>query len=83
MKTWITYNAIFSYDTDGITVTFPDLPECITCGFSREEAIRMATEALELCLESYNSNNMPTPSSFETISLSDNQEIVPKSIQRK
>lgn len=31
------YPALFDYDDDGITVTFPDLPGCITCGNTDEE----------------------------------------------
>ena len=36
------YPAIFDFDEDGITVTFPDLPGCITCGDSQEEAFKNA-----------------------------------------
>ena len=42
------YPAIFDFDNDGITVTFPDLPGCITCGDCQEEAFRNAKEVLEL-----------------------------------
>ena len=44
------YPAFFVYADDGITVTFPDLPGCITCGDSYEEALSMAKEALALNL---------------------------------
>lgn len=44
------FPCIFSYDDDGITVTFPDLKGLITCGETDEEALFMATEALELHL---------------------------------
>ena len=42
------YPAIFHYATDGISVEFPDLPGCITCGATTDEAMNMAKEALEL-----------------------------------
>ena len=42
------YPAIFDFDNDGITVTFPDLPGCITCGDCQEEAFRNAKEVLAL-----------------------------------
>ena len=48
------YPAIFTYAEDGISVEFPDLPGCFTFGKDEEEALRMATEALELhlyCME--------------------------------
>ncbi|PNB45827.1 pilus assembly protein HicB, partial [Pseudomonas sp. GW456-E7] len=44
------YPALFDYDDDGITVTFPDLPGCITCGNTDEEALTMAKEAMALHL---------------------------------
>ena len=30
---------------------FPDMPNIVTCGFSRDEALAMAKEALDGCLE--------------------------------
>lgn len=44
------YPALFLYEPEGITVTFPDLPGCITCGNDAEEAFRMAREAMALHL---------------------------------
>jgi antitoxin HicB len=41
-----------SDETDGgFVVTFPDIPEAITQGETREEALAMAQEALEAALE--------------------------------
>ncbi|NLA90288.1 MAG: antitoxin HicB [Synergistaceae bacterium] len=40
------YPAIFSHDDDGITITFPDLPGCISCAQTDEEALHMARDAL-------------------------------------
>ncbi len=40
------YPAIFSHDNDGITITFPDLPGCISCAQTDEEALHMARDAL-------------------------------------
>ena len=36
------YPAIFTYEDDGISVEFPDLPGCLTCVDTTEEAIKMA-----------------------------------------
>ena len=46
------FPAILSYADDGITITFPDIPGCISEAQSDEEAINNATEALELWLAS-------------------------------
>ncbi|WP_379147444.1 type II toxin-antitoxin system HicB family antitoxin [Paenibacillus sp. sgz500992] len=53
------YYAKFEFAEDGITVTFPDLPGCISCGYSTEEAIGMAKEALSLYLEDMDENTIP------------------------
>lgn len=41
------YWAAFHYAEDGISVRFPDLPGCLTCGYSDDEAHAMAREVLE------------------------------------
>ena len=46
------YPAIFLKEEDGrYSVSFPDIPEAITCGKNLENAIEMAKECLGLCLE--------------------------------
>ncbi len=45
----------------GYTVTFPDLPGCITEGDTLEEALRMAREALELHLYGMEEDGDPIP----------------------
>ena len=52
----IIYPAVFLQEDDGITITFPHLPGCISCADSFEEAYDMAKEAMELFLEDYISN---------------------------
>jgi len=52
-------------DVDGgFVVTFPDIPEAITQGETREEALKMAQEALETALEFYfeDKRAVPAPS---------------------
>ena len=44
------YPAFFYYDSDGISIEFPDLPGCLPCAQSSEEAFRNAKEALGLHL---------------------------------
>lgn len=45
--------ALFEYADDGITVTFPDLPGCITCGVTEEEALVMAKDALSVYIAAF------------------------------
>lgn len=47
------YPARFDQGDDGITVTFRDVPEAITCGFDEAEAMSMASDALETALSLY------------------------------
>ena len=44
------YPAIFTEDTDGILVDFPDLPNCYTDGTTIAEAFENAEDALALAL---------------------------------
>jgi antitoxin HicB len=44
-----------------ILVRFPDVPEAITCGIDRAEALAMAKEALELSMEFYFEDMRPVP----------------------
>ena len=48
----------------GFVVTFPDIPEAITQGETKEEALAMAQEALETALEFYfeDKRTVPAPS---------------------
>ena len=45
-------------------VTFPDIPEAITCGWSWQEAVEMAEDCLAVALSFYTDDNedIPTPS---------------------
>jgi len=45
----------------GFVVTFPDIPEAITQGETREEALEMAKEALGLALEFYFDDKRAVP----------------------
>lgn len=57
-----TFAAVFEPDdTQGYTVTFPDLPGCITEGDDFEEAARNAKEVLELHLYGMEEEGMPIP----------------------
>ena len=44
------FPALFYYDDDGISIEFPDLPGCLPCAQTSEEAFHNAKEALGLHL---------------------------------
>lgn len=44
------FPAFFYYDEDGISIEFPDLPGCLPCAKTTEDAFRNAKEALGLHL---------------------------------
>ncbi len=44
------FPAFFYYDDDGISIEFPDLPGCLPCAQTSEEAFHNAKEALGLHL---------------------------------
>ncbi|AXU28783.1 TPA: type II toxin-antitoxin system HicB family antitoxin [Clostridioides difficile] len=69
------YPAILSYDNDGISVEFPDLPGCLTCGDTTEEALKMAKEALGLHLYGMEEDNdiIPNATTIDKLNLEKNQ----------
>lgn len=69
------YPAIFSYAADGITIEFPDLPGCLPCGKTNEEALKNAKEAMALHLWGIENDNepIPEPTSIDKIELKPNQ----------
>jgi antitoxin HicB len=48
-------------ESDGCTVTFPDVPEAITCGDDEKDALRHALDALETALDFYFDHGRPVP----------------------
>lgn len=59
------FPAFFYYDDDGISIEFPDLPGCLPCAQTSDEAFRNAKEALGLHLYGMEQDGdaipMPTP----------------------
>lgn len=72
------YPAVFTYEEDGISVEFPDLPGCFTCGDTTEEAVQMAKEALALYLYSLEEEGepIPEPSSVQNIKTEPHQAVM-------
>lgn len=56
-----TFPAFFYYDDDGISIEFPDLPGCLPCAQTSEEAFRNAKEALGLHLFGMEQDGDPIP----------------------
>ena len=50
MKNLYAFPAYFYFDEDGISIEFPDLPGCLPCAHSQEEAFKNAKEAMGLHL---------------------------------
>lgn len=72
------YPAVFYFEPEGITVTFPDLPGIVTCGKDMTEALYMAKEALELHLYGMekDGDHIPSPSILTDVSLESNERTV-------
>lgn len=61
MKDYYYYPAIFNYAEDGISVSFPDLPGCLTCAHDTDTAHSRAREALGLHLYGMERDGDPIP----------------------
>lgn len=48
LKNSYVFPAIFTFEEKGISIEFPDLPGCLPCGKTQEEALDNAREALGL-----------------------------------
>jgi len=72
------YPALFDYAEDGITITFPDLPGCITCATNDEEAFFMAKDALggHMVVIEEGNDIIPIPTKLNNINLNKNQRAV-------
>ena len=77
MKERYIFPAVLSYAPDGISVSFPDLPGCLTCGDTDEEAVCMAEEAAGLHIWSMerDGDEIPVPTSGNDIDLKPNERI--------
>lgn len=59
------YPAQLDYADDGVTVSFRDIPEALTCGATKDEALNQARDALATAMEFYfeDKRRVPLPSS--------------------
>ncbi|MHB1682527.1 MAG: type II toxin-antitoxin system HicB family antitoxin [Bacilli bacterium] len=72
------YPALFHFAEDGISIEFPDLPGCFTCGRDQEQALHMAREAMALHLYGMEQDGdpIPEPTSVFQIARQPNQTVV-------
>lgn len=82
----IEYYAIFNYDEYnrneekyGILITFPDIPEAVTCARNNKEGLNMALEVLQLVLIKGDGSwpardSLPVPTPLDQIELSQNEK---------
>ncbi|MBQ7959780.1 MAG: type II toxin-antitoxin system HicB family antitoxin [Clostridia bacterium] len=72
------FPAIFDYADDGISISFPDLPGCLSCADTDEEALYMAKDVLRgwlLASEDFG-DEIPEPTALKDIKIEDNQKSV-------
>ncbi len=69
------YPAIFEYADDGISIFFPDLPGCLPCAHTTEEAVHNAKEAMALHLYGMEQDGdlIPKPTPIDKLKLETNQ----------
>ena len=65
MKNEYAFIAVFEYADDGINISFPDLPGCLSCAEvnNTDEAVKNAKEALGLYLFGMEQDGEPIPES--------------------
>ena len=78
MKDTYIFPAVFDYADDGISISFPDLPGCLSCADDNSEALYMARDALSLRLYSdeLDGYTIPEPSDILSIQHEPNQAVV-------
>ena len=78
MKDSYEFVAIFDYAKDGISISFPDLPGCLSCADTTKEAIKNSEEVLGLVLYDMEQENEKIPEStpLEKIKCKDNQKAI-------
>lgn len=57
----LTYPATLTRDGSGYLVRFPDIPEALTQGKTREKALAMAADALRTAMDFYFEDERPVP----------------------
>lgn len=76
MKKYI-FPAVFSEESVGIAIFFPDLPGCLPCASDYEQAFHNAGEALNLHLSCMieDGEEIPKPSRLRSIKLNEGEAL--------
>ena len=75
MKDRYSFLAVLTFAEDGISIEFPDLPGCLSCADTQEEAIHNAQEVLSLwlCGMEQDGEVIPPPTPIHQLALESNQ----------
>lgn len=78
MKDMYSYIAVFTFADDGISIEFPDLPGCLPCAQTSDEAMRNAKKALGLHLYGMEQDGdvIPSPTPISKIHTAENEVAV-------
>lgn len=78
MKDNYVYPAVFEYDDDGISISFPDLPGCLSCAQTDEEALYMAKDVLRgwLLVSEECGDDIAEPTPLQDIAIEKNQHCI-------
>lgn len=72
------------FSEGGYTVSFPDLPGCLTCGETLEIAVQNANDAKKIWLETALASNLPIPEPDEINNYSGQFKLrIPKSLHKQ
>ena len=81
MKDTYIFPAILSYGDDGISVEFPDLPGCLPCADTTEEAVANARDAMGLHLWGMEMDNEPIPAPTPVMDLKIQANAIPLMVE--
>ena len=78
MKDTYIFPAVFEQDETGIAILFPDLPGCLPCAETLEDAVKNAKEAMLLHLYGMEEDGeeIPNPTPFDKIKTKKNQTVI-------
>lgn len=73
MKNHYRFIALFNYAKEGISISYPDLPGCLSCAENEEEAFKRAKEVLGLFLWGMEKDDetIPKPTILKKIKLNE------------
>ncbi len=69
MNSTYVFPCVFTYEDDQISITFPDLLGCVSCGATEQEAIENAKEALSGHLLCMKKDHDPIPSASDQMDI--------------